>query len=111
MKGTIKKWTAAALAAAMAVSMVGCGGGTSGSSQASTASNAKSDAAATQSTAAGTSKEGKTLNIWCWNDEFQGQFNKFYPNVKEVAKDKSTTTLKDGTVVKWTINPDRKSVV
>ncbi len=106
MKGTMKKWTAAALAAAMAVSMVGCGGGNSGNSQASTASNAKSDAASTQSTAAGTSKEGKTLNIWCWNDEFQGQFNKFYPNVKEVAKDKSTTTLKDGTVVKWTINPN-----
>jgi hypothetical protein len=50
--------------------------------------------------------EGKVLNIWCWNDEFQTRFNAYYPDVKEVAKDKSTTTLKNGTVVKWTINPN-----
>ncbi len=52
------------------------------------------------------SEGGKTLNIWCWNDEFQSRFNDYYPEVKEVAEDKSTTTLNDGTVVKWTINPN-----
>ena len=46
------------------------------------------------------------LNIWCWNDEFQSRFNDFYPEVKEIAEDKSTTTLNDGTLVKWTINPN-----
>ena len=51
-------------------------------------------------------EEGKVLNIWCWNDEFQSRFNEYYPEVKEVAEDKSTTTLNDGTVVKWTINPN-----
>lgn len=105
MKGTKRttRWAAAALAAALTVSMAGCTGGGTSSSKGSTA--ASKDASSAQSTAAA-AKEGKTLNIWCWNDEFQGQFNKFYPNVKEVAKDKSTTTLKDGTVVKWTINPN-----
>jgi ABC-type glycerol-3-phosphate transport system substrate-binding protein len=93
MKKSVKRWAAVALAAAIAVSAAACGG----------ASSSSQNGAATSSTAA---KEGKTLNIWCWNDEFQGQFNKFYPNVKGVAKDKSTTTLKDGTVVKWTINPN-----
>ena len=44
------------------------------------------------------------LNIWCWNDEFQSRFNDYYPEVKKVSKDKSKTYLKDGTVVKWTIN-------
>ena len=34
------------------------------------------------------------LNIWCWNDEFQSRFNDYYPEVKEIAADKSTTTLK-----------------
>ena len=50
--------------------------------------------------------EGKVLNIWCWNDEFQSRFNDYYPGVKEVAADKSTTTLDNGVTVKWTINPN-----
>lgn len=102
MKGMKRsaRWTAAALAAAITVSMAGCGGGASSQSASS-----KDTGSAAQSTTA-KAAEGKVLNIWCWNDEFQGQFNKFYPNVKEIAKDKSTTTLKDGTVVKWTINPN-----
>ena len=25
--------------------------------------------------------EGKVLNIWCWNDEFQSRFNAYYPEV------------------------------
>ncbi len=52
----------------------------------------------------------KVLNIWCWNDEFQSRFNDYYPEVKSVAKDKSTTTLKDGTTVKWTIHPNKDNV-
>ena len=51
--------------------------------------------------------EGDVLNIWCWNDEFQSRFNDYYPGVKEIAEDKSTTTLEDGTIVKWTINPNQ----
>ena len=51
-------------------------------------------------------RRGKVLNIWCWNDEFQSRFNDYYPGVKEVAADKSTTTLDNGVTVKWTINPN-----
>ena len=60
----------------------------------------------------GTSDESgkKVLNIWCWNDEFQSRFNDYYPEVETVAKDKSTTTLKDGTTVKWTIHPNKDNV-
>ena len=54
-------------------------------------------------------EEGKVLNIWCWNDEFQSRFNDYYPGVAQVAADKSTTTLTDGTVVKWTINPNENN--
>ena len=49
--------------------------------------------------------EGKVLNIWCWNDEFQRYFNDYYPDVESVSKDRSTTTLKNGVTVRWTINP------
>lgn len=87
MKKTFKSLCALTLAAVMAFGMAACG-----SKDAST-----SDAPA---------EEGKTLNIWCWNDEFQTRFNDYYPEVKEVAEDKSTTTLNDGTVVKWIVEPN-----
>ena len=83
--------------------LAACGG----SSSTSTASSAApaSSAAASGAPAAG----GKVLNIWCWNDEFQSRFNDYYPEVSEIAADKSTTTLKDGTVVKWTINANENN--
>ena len=82
------------LASIMALSLAGCGGSSGGSDS---------------SKKEGSGDAGKTLNIWCWNDEFQSRFNDYYPEVKKVSKDKSTTTLKDGTVVKWTINPNENN--
>jgi hypothetical protein len=98
----MKKALATFLALAMAAAMfAGCG---------STASSAPAASGSTgSSTAAPAAEEGKVLNIWCWNDEFQGRFNDYYPEVKEVAEDKSTTTLNDGTIVKWTINPNENN--
>ena len=98
----MKKALATFLALAMAAAMfAGCG---------STASSAPAASGSTgSSTAAPAAAEGKVLNIWCWNDEFQGRFNDYYPGVKEVAEDKSTTTLNDGTIVKWTINPNENN--
>lgn len=48
--------------------------------------------------------EGDVLNIWCWNEEFKRYFNAYYPDVESVSKDKTTTTLKNGITVKWTIH-------
>ena len=94
MKKNVKAILALLLAFAMVFSMAACG-------------SSSSDEAATEEPAAEeAAEEGKVLNIWCWNDEFQSRFNDYYPEVKEVAEDKSTTTLNDGTVVKWTINPN-----
>ena len=91
MKKGFKAFLSIALAAAMMFGLAACGGG-GGEEAAEPAAEA-----------------GKVLNIWCWNDEFQSRFNDYYPGVKEVAEDKSTTTLEDGTVVKWTINPNEGS--
>ena len=85
MKKNLKAALVLALSFVMVLSLTACGGSKSSS---------------------GGGETGKVLNIWCWNDEFQGRFNDYYPEVKEVAKDKSTTTLNDGTIVKWTINPN-----
>lgn len=94
------------LAAAMTVSVAGCGGGENGAAS-QTPSSGPAPSAEPASSAPAAAPEGKVLNIWCWNDEFQSRFNAYYPDVQEVAQDKSTTTLKDGTTVKWTINPNQ----
>jgi len=91
MKKSLKVLLSFALILAMAFPLAACGGG--------------SDSGEAEPAA----EEGKVLNIWCWNDEFQSRFNDYYPGVKEVAEDKSTTTLEDGTTVKWTINPNEGS--
>ena len=96
-----KRFVSLTLALAMGVSMLS---GCQGNAPASSAAPASSGEPA--SSAEPAAPEGKVLNIWCWNDEFQSRFNAYYPEVKEVAADKSTTTLNDGTVVKWTINPN-----
>ena len=93
MKKNLKALVVLALAFAMVFTMAGCGGGSEGGSEGGGEA----------------SEGGKVLNIWCWNDEFQSRFNEFYPEVEEVAKDNSTTTLKDGTTVKWTINPNENN--
>ena len=88
MKKTWKALMSFALIAAMVFGLSACGskGGDEGTADAGEA--------------------GKVLNIWCWNDEFQTRFNDYYPEVAEVAEDGSTTTLKDGTVVNWIIEPN-----
>ena len=93
MKKRMKKIASLFLATTMALSLAACG---------SSEQKSSGDAVAQEG-------EGKVLNIWCWNDEFQSRFNDYYPEVKEVAEDKSTTTLNDGTVVKWTINPNENN--
>ena len=86
MKKGFKAVLGIALSAAMIFGLAACGGGSSSEEA--------------------TSEAGQVLNIWCWNDEFQTRFNDYYPEVAEVAEDGSTTTLNDGTVVNWVVEPN-----
>ena len=90
-------------AVAITAALSACGGSSS------TASSTAASSAAASSAAAEPAAQGKVLNIWCWNDEFQSRFNDYYPEVSAIASDKSTTTLKDGTTVKWTINANENN--
>ena len=90
MKKNVKALLVLALAIVMVFSLTACGGSSSSSD------SAGGDEA----------KGGTSLNIWCWNDEFQTRFNDYYPEVAEAAEDGSTTTLNDGTVVNWIIEPN-----
>ena len=98
MKKRMKKIASLFLAATMVLSLAACG------SSGEESSEEESKQESSESV-----EEGSVLNIWCWNDEFQSRFNDYYPEVKEVAEDKSTTTLNDGTIVKWTINPNENN--
>lgn len=55
MKKRTKKLISMSLASIMALSLAGCGGSSGGSDS---------------SKKEGSGDAGKTLNIWCWNDEF-----------------------------------------
>ena len=100
MKKRMKKIASLFLAATMVLSLAACG---------SSEKESGGDESAQEESGSESTEEGKVLNIWCWNDEFQSRFKDYYPEVKEIADDKSTTTLNDGTVVKWTINPNENN--
>ena len=83
-------------AVTISAALSACGGSSS-------STGAASSAAASSAASAAPAAQGKVLNIWCWNDEFQGRFNNYYPEVASIAEDK------DGTVVKWTINANENN--
>ena len=81
-----------ALAAVGLLSLAACNGGT-------TSGNAAC------SDGGSTSTEGKVLNIECWNNEFQGRFENFYPDFVKTVKEGDTSydLLRDGTKVYFKI--------
>lgn len=56
--------------------------------------------------------EGKVINIYCWNDEFQRRVDAVYSEVATPASagDGTVTILKDGTEIHWIINPNQDGV-
>jgi len=106
-----RRITSMVMALAMMTGIMATATGCQSNANQSAASSApaSSQEASSEAASSQAEPEGKVLNIWCWNDEFQSRFNAYYPDVKEVAKDKSTTTLNDGTIVKWTINPNENN--
>ena len=63
------------------------------------------------------SAEGKNINIYVWNQEFQSLVNSYYPGVArdadgkaKTSSDLSVTYLTDGTEIHWTINPNQDGV-
>ncbi len=106
-----KRVLAALLASATVLSVAGCNNNTtsgsttdnSGTSDAGTSNSGTSDAGTSTSTPATDAAEGKVLNIWCWNDEFQNRVKDFYPGYTH--NDDGTGSIGDVKVV-WTINPN-----
>lgn len=114
-----KKIVSTLLCAAMvATMMAGCGNNAGASTNAAkndttsdaasdagsdTTADAKTDTADTDS-AVETADEGKVLNVYCWNDEFQRRVKAHYPGYTEV--DATTGTIGDVTV-RWNSTPNQ----
>ena len=102
-----KKIISTLLCAAMTASMLaGCGGTASNDTGSdnntagdTTAAEDKGDAVSD----AGSSDEGKVLNIYCWNEEFKSRITDHYPGY--TAVDATTGTIGDVTV-NWNITPN-----
>ena len=80
--------------------LTACGG--NNNSGATTTDTSSADGAAATPAAAG--DEGKVLNIYCWNDEFQRRVKDHYPGYTET--DATSGTIGDVTV-KWNITPNQ----
>ncbi len=94
-----RKAIATMLTAMMVLSLAGCGSGSDSSSSSTAAESsaaesteAESEAAEDTETAEAASDEGTVFNIYAWNEEFKGFFEKYY-------------TVPDGVTVNWIIVP------
>ena len=98
-----RKLTAIVTAISMVTALAACGGSAPASSTtaapaettaaAATEAPAATEAAAeTEAAAAEESSEGKVFNIYAWNEEFKGFFEKYYQ-------------VPDGVTVNWIITP------
>ena len=90
----MKKALALLLALVMVLSLAACGSSnatpsTTEAAPAQTAAPENTEAAETEAAAA---EEGKVFNIYAWNEEFKGFFEKYY-------------TVPEGVTVNWIINP------
>ena len=100
-----KKLLSALLATAMTASMLAGCGSDAASGEAGQKQDAADNTAASTEAADGenvAADEGKVLNIYCWNDEFQRRLKAHYDKYEEV----DATTGKIGDItVKWNITP------
>ena len=56
------------------------------------------------------SGEGAVINIYSFNDELRNRITAVYPEIAETSEDGTTSTLIDGTVINWIINPNQDGV-
>lgn len=130
-----KRILAMFLTSAMILSLAGCGGNTETTTAGTTTAAPSNDAADTTTAAADTAaddtadvadtvatEQGKVFNIYAWNEEFKGFFEKYYAgttalNQAEVDEkgadpiyfDKAPG-IPDGVTVNWVINPSDDGV-
>lgn len=90
-----KRVFAFAMAGAMSVALLtGCGGGAGGG----------------ESGAPVEGQEGKIINVYSWNNEFQTRVEAVYDKVDHTSDDGAVTYLNDGCEIHWIVNPNTEGV-
>ena len=56
------------------------------------------------------SGEGQVINIYSFNDELRTRITAVYPEIESTSADGTSSTLKDGTEIRWIINPNQDGV-
>lgn len=108
-----KKLVSSLLAVSMlAAVLTGCGGNASNNAADASADNtgaasADNMGAATTDNAA---PEGQVINIYSFNDELRNRITAVYPEIESTSEDGTSSTLKDGTEIRWIINPNQDGV-
>lgn len=124
-----KKLVSSLLAVSMlAAALTGCSGGSNGSNSASNnaadapanntadapadnTADAPADNAAADNTAAdNAAPEGQVINIYSFNDELRTRITAVYSEIESTSEDGTSSTLKDGTEIRWIINPNQDGV-
>lgn len=89
----------------------GAGSGNESNANANADANAaagdQSDNSAEQTPSA---DEGLVINIYSFNDELRNRITAVYSEIESTSDDKTTSTLKDGTQIRWIINPNQDGV-
>ena len=81
---------------------------TDANTDANVSADTDSDANASDASAGG--DEGLVINIYSFNDELRNRITEVYPEIESTSNDKTTSTLKDGTQIRWIINPNQDGV-
>ncbi len=90
----------------LATVLAGCSGNSNSQNAASTGSNTAADG----DTAEPAGEEGQVINIYSFNEELRNRITAVYPEIESTSEDGTTSTLKDGRVIRWIINPNQDGV-
>lgn len=108
-----KKLVSSLLAVSMlAAVLTGCGGNASNNAADASADN--TGAASADNTGAAPADnavpEGQVINIYSFNDELRNRITAVYSEIESTSEDGTSSTLKDGTEIRWIINPNQDGV-
>lgn len=101
------------MTALAAGSLAGCGGTGSGSQTGSTAnvgSDSQTGGTSDAANADSQADEGQVINIYSFNDELKTRITEVYSEIVSTSEDGTESTLADGTVIRWIINPNQDGV-
>ena len=91
----------------LAALLAGCGSSGGGTAASGGTSGSASSGAAGAGSAG---SEGKVINIYSWNTEFQTRVEAVYDKVDHTSDDGTVTYLTDGCEIHWIINPNTDGV-